>query len=74
MKAYLDQMERLGYPMPLVLGANLILTSLSKGYDRFVQNYNMHDMGKTIPELHGMLKLAEKSIPKKSPVVLAIRH
>ncbi|GKA58929.1 zinc finger, CCHC-type containing protein, partial [Tanacetum coccineum] len=30
MKAYLDQMERLGYPMPLVLGVNLILTSLSK--------------------------------------------
>ncbi|GKD10150.1 retrotransposon protein, putative, ty1-copia subclass [Tanacetum coccineum] len=32
-KAYLDQMERLGYPMPLVLGVNLILTSLSKDYD-----------------------------------------
>ncbi|GKB83438.1 hypothetical protein Tco_0950333 [Tanacetum coccineum] len=33
MKAYLDQMERLGYPMPLVLEVNLILTSLSKDYD-----------------------------------------
>nr|GFA30287.1 zinc finger, CCHC-type [Tanacetum cinerariifolium]GFA30634.1 zinc finger, CCHC-type [Tanacetum cinerariifolium] len=29
MKAYLKQMERLGYPMALVLGVNLILTSLS---------------------------------------------
>ncbi|GJU45794.1 retrotransposon protein, putative, ty1-copia subclass [Tanacetum coccineum] len=48
MKAYLDQMERLGYPMPLVLG--------------------------TIPELHAMLKLAEKGIPKKTPTVLAIRQ
>ncbi|GJY25171.1 hypothetical protein Tco_0399897 [Tanacetum coccineum] len=38
MKAYLDQMERLGNPMPL-----------------------------TIPELHAMLKLAEKGIPKKTP-------
>ncbi|GJT16367.1 zinc finger, CCHC-type containing protein [Tanacetum coccineum] len=57
--------------MPLVLGVNLILTSLSKDYDQFVQNYNMHDMGKTIPELHAMLKLAEKSIPKKAPAVLA---
>ncbi|GJR61584.1 retrotransposon protein, putative, ty1-copia subclass [Tanacetum coccineum] len=73
-KAYLDQMERLGYPMPLVLGVNMILTSLSKDYDQFVQNYNMHDMGKTIPELHAMLKLAEKGIPKKTPVVLAIRQ
>ncbi|GKC94495.1 hypothetical protein Tco_1159937, partial [Tanacetum coccineum] len=45
MKAYLDQMERLGYPMPL-----------------------------TIPELHSMLKFAEKSIPKKAPAVLVIRQ
>ncbi|GJS65297.1 zinc finger, CCHC-type containing protein [Tanacetum coccineum] len=74
MKAYLDQMERLGYPMPLVLGVNMILTSLSKDYDQFVQNYNMHDMGKTITELHAMLKLAEKGIPKKTPAVLALRQ
>ncbi|GJX43257.1 hypothetical protein Tco_0259933 [Tanacetum coccineum] len=33
MKAYLDQMERLGYLMHLVLAMNLILTSLSKDYD-----------------------------------------
>ncbi|GKE70359.1 retrotransposon protein, putative, ty1-copia subclass, partial [Tanacetum coccineum] len=45
MKAYLDQMERLGYPMHL-----------------------------TVPELHAMLKLAEKGIPKKTPTVLAIRQ
>ncbi|GKC52349.1 zinc finger, CCHC-type containing protein [Tanacetum coccineum] len=74
MKAYLDQMERLGYPMPLVLGVNMILTSLSKDYDQFVQNYNMHGMGKTILELHAMLKLAEKGIPKKTHAVLAIRQ
>ncbi|GJS38934.1 putative RNA-directed DNA polymerase [Tanacetum coccineum] len=74
MKAYLDQMERLGYPMPLVLGVNMILTSLSKDYDQFMQNYNMHGMGKTIDELHAMLKLAEKGIPKKTLAVLAIRQ
>ncbi|GJX96662.1 zinc finger, CCHC-type containing protein [Tanacetum coccineum] len=34
MKAYLDQMERLVYPMPLVLRVNLILTSLLKDYDQ----------------------------------------
>ncbi|GKB30055.1 hypothetical protein Tco_0869456, partial [Tanacetum coccineum] len=65
MKAYLDQMERLGYPMPLVLGVNMILTSLSKDYDQFVQNYNMHGMGKTIPELHAMLKLVEKGVEEE---------
>ncbi|GKE08416.1 retrotransposon protein, putative, ty1-copia subclass [Tanacetum coccineum] len=60
--------------MRLVLVVNLILTSLSKDYDQFMQNYNMHSMGKIIPELHAMLKLSEKSIPKKSPIVLAIRQ
>nr|GEY31340.1 zinc finger, CCHC-type [Tanacetum cinerariifolium] len=74
MKTYLDHMERLGYPMPLILGVNLILTSLSKDYDKFLQDYNMHGMGKTIPELHAMLKLSEKSIPKKALAVLAIRQ
>ncbi|GKD45298.1 zinc finger, CCHC-type containing protein [Tanacetum coccineum] len=74
MKAYLDRIERLGYPMPLVLGVNMILTSLSKDYDQFVQIYNMHNMGKTIPELHAMLKLTKKGIPKKTPAVLAIRQ
>ncbi|GJW08400.1 zinc finger, CCHC-type containing protein [Tanacetum coccineum] len=72
-KGYLDQMERLGYVMPLLLGVNLILTSLLKDYNQFVQNYNMHSMEKTIPELHDMLKLAEKCIPRKALTVLAIR-
>ncbi|GJX26130.1 retrotransposon protein, putative, ty1-copia subclass, partial [Tanacetum coccineum] len=67
-------MELLGYPMPLVLGVNLILTLLSKDYDQFIQDYNMHSMGKTIPELHAMLKLAEKGIHKKALIVLAIRQ
>ncbi|GJR88659.1 hypothetical protein Tco_0212670 [Tanacetum coccineum] len=67
-------MERLGYPIPIVLEVNLILTLLLKDYDQFVQNYNMHSMGKTIPALHAMLKLAEKGIPKKASADLAIRQ
>ncbi|PWA91507.1 zinc finger, CCHC-type [Artemisia annua] len=69
-----DTMDRLGYPMPQILGVSMILTSLSKDYDQFVQNYNMHSMGKTIAELHNMLKLAEKGMPKKAPLVLAINQ
>ncbi|GKC84552.1 zinc finger, CCHC-type containing protein [Tanacetum coccineum] len=36
----------------------------------------MHSMGKTIAELHAMLKFYEKGIPKKAktPTVLAIRE
>ncbi|GKD21303.1 zinc finger, CCHC-type containing protein [Tanacetum coccineum] len=41
-----------------------------------VQNYNMHNMGKTIAELHAMLKLHEKGISKKAetPAMLAIHE
>ncbi|GJW88653.1 hypothetical protein Tco_0163993 [Tanacetum coccineum] len=41
----------------------------------FVQNYNMHGMGKTVNELHAMLKLHEDSLPKKdaNPALHAIR-
>ncbi|GJX02218.1 hypothetical protein Tco_0186131 [Tanacetum coccineum] len=76
MKSYLDTMERLGYAMPNELGVSLILNSLNMNYDHFIQNYNMHSMGKTIAELHPMLKLHEKSIPKKAetPAVLAIQE
>ncbi|GJS79067.1 hypothetical protein Tco_0728948 [Tanacetum coccineum] len=65
-KSYLDTLERLGYAMPNELGVSLILNSLNKDYDQFVQNYNMHSMGKTIAEVHAMLKLHEKGIPKKA--------
>ncbi|GJV26621.1 retrotransposon protein, putative, ty1-copia subclass [Tanacetum coccineum] len=43
-------------------------------FDSFVQNYNMHSMGKTINELHAMLKLHEQTLPKNNaPVLHAIR-
>ncbi|GJU47370.1 retrotransposon protein, putative, ty1-copia subclass [Tanacetum coccineum] len=76
LKIYLDMLERLGYAMPNELGVSLILNSLNKEYDQFVQNYNMHNIGKTLAELHAMLKLYEKGIPKKAknPAVLAIRE
>ncbi|GKB22467.1 zinc finger, CCHC-type containing protein [Tanacetum coccineum] len=72
----METLERLGYAMPNELGVSLILNSLNKDYDQFVQNYNMHSMGKTLAELHAMLKLHEKGIPKKAetPAVLAIRE
>ncbi|GKD53737.1 hypothetical protein Tco_1287124, partial [Tanacetum coccineum] len=76
MKGYLDTLERLCYVIPNELGVSLILNYLNKNYDQLVQNYNMHSMGKTIAELHAMLKLYEKGIPKKAetPAVLAIRE
>nr|GEV59442.1 zinc finger, CCHC-type [Tanacetum cinerariifolium] len=76
MKSYLVTLKRLGYGMPNELGVSIILNSLNKAYDQFVQNYNIHSIEKTLVELHVMLKLHEKGIPKKAetPTVLAIRE
>nr|GEV17304.1 zinc finger, CCHC-type [Tanacetum cinerariifolium] len=64
MKGYIDNLECLGHPVTLGLGVSLILIGLRKKYDGFVQNYNMHNMGKTVNELHAMLKLHEQTLPK----------
>ncbi|GJX17412.1 zinc finger, CCHC-type containing protein [Tanacetum coccineum] len=75
MKSYIDQLECLGHPVTLNLGVSLILVGLCKEYDSFVQNYNMHSMGKSVNELHAMLMLHEVMLPKKvvAPVHHAIR-
>nr|GEW43742.1 hypothetical protein [Tanacetum cinerariifolium] len=65
MNGYIDNLERLSQPVGQNLAVSLILVSLSKDYDSFVQNYNMHGIGKTVNELHAMLKLHEDTLPKK---------
>ena len=72
-KGHLDQLERLGHPVPLQLATNMILNSLSDDYKQFVVNYNMNNMEKTTAELHSMLKIAELSIGNNKPKdILAI--
>ncbi|GJS76889.1 retrotransposon protein, putative, ty1-copia subclass [Tanacetum coccineum] len=66
MKGYVDQLERLGYMLPQDLIVGLILNGLTKDFAGFVRNYNMHNMGKTISELHAMLIEYEKGLPKKA--------
>nr|GEW86347.1 hypothetical protein [Tanacetum cinerariifolium] len=73
-KGYIDNLEHLGHLVTLGLGVSLILIGLHKEYDGFVQNYNMHSMGKTVNELHAMLKLYEQTLPKNNtPALHAIR-
>ncbi|GKD77412.1 hypothetical protein Tco_1340033 [Tanacetum coccineum] len=62
---YIDNLERLGHAMTQNLSVSLILVSLRKEYESFVQNYNMHNTGKTVNELHAMLKLHEQTLPPK---------
>nr|GFA13166.1 zinc finger, CCHC-type [Tanacetum cinerariifolium] len=74
MKGFIDNLERLGHPVTLGLGVSLILMGLRKECDGFVQNYNIHSMGKTVNELHAMLKLHEQTLPKSNtPALNAIR-
>ncbi|GJU10744.1 retrotransposon protein, putative, ty1-copia subclass, partial [Tanacetum coccineum] len=72
--SYIKNLER-SHPMSLNLAVTLILVSLSKEYDSFMQNYNMHDIRTTVNELHAMLKLHEQTLPKKyaAPALHAIR-
>nr|GEX93905.1 hypothetical protein [Tanacetum cinerariifolium] len=75
MKGYVDQLERLGYMLPQDLIIGLILNGLTKGFAGFMRNYNMHNMGKTIGELHAMLIEYEKGLLKKTetPQVMMIK-
>ncbi|GJS78892.1 zinc finger, CCHC-type containing protein [Tanacetum coccineum] len=74
MKSYIDNSERLCHPMSLSLAVSLILVSMRKEYDSFMQNYNMYSMGKMVNELHAILKLHEKTLPKRyAPALHAIR-
>ncbi|GKE03179.1 hypothetical protein Tco_1395197 [Tanacetum coccineum] len=63
---YVKQLERLGYVLPHDLSVGLILNGLTSDFVRFVRNYNMHNMGKTIGELHALLIEYEKGLPKKA--------
>ncbi|GJZ47635.1 hypothetical protein Tco_0601467 [Tanacetum coccineum] len=73
---YIDNLERLGHAMTQNLSVSLILVFLRKEYDGFVQHYNMHSMGKTVTELHDMLKIYEQTLPPKevAPALHAIRE
>ncbi|GJV19599.1 retrotransposon protein, putative, ty1-copia subclass, partial [Tanacetum coccineum] len=75
MKDYVDQLERLGYVLLSDLSVDLILNGLTSDFAGFVRNYNMHNIRKTIGELHALLIEYEKGLPKKAatPQVMAIQ-
>ncbi|GJX28057.1 hypothetical protein Tco_0236136 [Tanacetum coccineum] len=69
------QLERLGYVLPHDPSVGLIMNGLTSDFVGFVRNYNMHNMGKKIGELHDLLIKYEKGLPKKAttPQVMAIQ-
>nr|GEW78166.1 hypothetical protein [Tanacetum cinerariifolium] len=75
MKDYVEQLERLGYVLLQDISVGLILNGLISDLADFVKNYNMHNMRKTVGELHALLIEYEKGLPKKAgtPQVMAIQ-
>ncbi|KAK8931471.1 hypothetical protein KSP39_PZI016311 [Platanthera zijinensis] len=68
MIGYIENLERLGFPLGQELTTDLILQSLPDSYEQFVLNYNMNEIDKTLPELLGMLRTAEINMKKAKPV------
>ncbi|GJT05440.1 retrotransposon protein, putative, ty1-copia subclass [Tanacetum coccineum] len=75
MKAYVEKLECLGYVLPQDVSVGLILNGITRDFAGFVSNYNMHNMGKTIGELHAMLIEYKKGLPKKveTPQVMMVK-
>ena len=70
MKDHLEDLERLGLKIKQDLAIDISLQSLPEPYDGFVMNYNMYSMNKTVSELHGMLKIAEKNIKTTKDILM----
>ncbi|GJW73600.1 hypothetical protein Tco_0132970 [Tanacetum coccineum] len=73
MKGYVEQLEC--HALPQDLSVCLIMNGLTSDFAGFVRNYNMHNMGKTIGELHALLIEYKKGLPKKTATsqVMAIQ-
>ncbi|GKE29985.1 retrotransposon protein, putative, ty1-copia subclass [Tanacetum coccineum] len=75
MKGYVEQLDYLGYVLLQDLSVGLILNGITSNFAGFIRNYNMHNTGKTIGELHALLIEYEKGLPKKAatPQVMVIQ-
>nr|GEV27657.1 hypothetical protein [Tanacetum cinerariifolium] len=74
-----DKLNYLEQPIPPALVASVAnRAGASSDYERFSllqagrKKYNMHNMGKTVNELHAMLKLHEQTLPKSNAYALHV--
>ncbi|KAF7826958.1 retrotransposon protein, putative, Ty1-copia subclass [Senna tora] len=70
MIGYIENIERLGFPMGQELATDVILQSLPQSYNHFIMNYNMNEIDKSLPELLSMLRTAEQNLQKSKPNVI----
>ncbi|KAK8569291.1 hypothetical protein V6N12_007821 [Hibiscus sabdariffa] len=74
MMGYIQTLEKLGFALNNELATDVILQSLPDSFNQFVLNFNMNEINKTLPQLHGMLRTAESNMKKGgSKSVLMVR-
>ncbi|KAK8986846.1 hypothetical protein V6N11_037772 [Hibiscus sabdariffa] len=75
MMGYVQTLEKLGFPLKNELATDLILQSLPGSFKPFVLNFNMNEISKTLPQLLGMLRIAESDMKKDgSKSILLVRE
>ena len=67
MIGYIENLEKMGFPLGQELAIDVILQSLPDSYSQFVLNYNMNEIDKTLPQLLSMLRTAETNVKKAKP-------
>ncbi|KAK8548083.1 hypothetical protein V6N12_061006 [Hibiscus sabdariffa] len=74
MMGYIQTLEKLGFPLNDELAIDVIMQSLPDSFNQFVLNFNMNEINKTLPQLHGMLRTSKSNMKKNgSKSVLMVR-
>ncbi|KAL4366838.1 hypothetical protein GQ457_05G023820 [Hibiscus cannabinus] len=75
MMSYIQMLEKLGFALNDELAIDVVLQSLSDSFNQFVLNFNMNEINKTLPQLLGMLRIAEGNMKKGgSKSILMVRE
>ena len=64
MIGYVENLERLDFPLSQELAKDLVLQSLPQSHGQFVMNYNMNEIEKPLLELLSMLRIVEQNLQK----------
>ncbi|KAL4304477.1 hypothetical protein GQ457_10G009610 [Hibiscus cannabinus] len=75
MMGYIQELEKLGFPLNDELAIDVLLQSLTDSFNQFVLNFSMNEINKTLPQLVSMLRTAESNIKKGgSKSILLVRE
>ncbi|KAK9037006.1 hypothetical protein V6N11_021929 [Hibiscus sabdariffa] len=64
MMGYIQTLEKLGFALNDELAIDVVLKSLPDSFNQFILNFNMNEIEKILPQLHGMLRTAEGNMKK----------